>query len=723
MSIKTFFQGFNTADGSELWVTDGTAAGTMLVDDIRPGTSSSNPSMLAALGSDVVFAANDGTHGSELWISDGTTAGTKLLDDINAGSGSSNPFGLTAIGSKVVFRATDGATHGSEIWATDGTTAGTVLLKDIATGVAGSYPSNFTPFGSELLFGAKGNDGFGLWETDGTAAGTKEIKTIYPNASISGSSPFAIAGSKAFFAASNGVNGNELWVTDGTAAGTAMVKDIDPGSASSNPAHLTAIGNKVVFVANDGTHGSELWVSDGTGAGTYMLKDIVPGSNGSSIYYVAAMGTHALFFANDGSSPNNQLWSTDGTSAGTVELASIRDTGTLAVIGNEAVFKGNDGVHGDELWVSDGTAAGTGELKDLFPGPSGSYPYGFTNTGGQVFLTADDSSLNFGLWQTDGTAAGTFEISSAVSEPKNFVAVTVPACFAAGSRILTVSGDVAVERLVAGDRVETVSGPARIGWVGHSRVDAARHPRPWDVYPVRIRAGAFGAGLPRRDLLLSPEHAVYAEGVLIPVRHLVNDATIVQEVVEAITYYHIELDAHGAVFAEGLTAESYRDTGNRSSFDGAPVRALHAGFSGSGEAVAFAPIVEAGPALDRVVARLASLARGVAKAAPALRVDMPRPGRMEVMLPAGVGRVQLVSPWCMLSGERRRLGAAVSGVTLAGMALEPACFGAGFHALETDGGSWRWTNGRGVLLVDVSDHPRSLVIDVVSLAVPAAIAA
>jgi hypothetical protein len=86
------------------------------------------------------------------------------------------------------------------------------------------------------------------------------------------------------------------------------------------------------------------------------------------------------------------------------------------------------------------------------------------------------------------------------------------------------------------------------------------------VWPVRVRAGAFGARRPHRDLVLSPDHAVFVDKVLIPVRYLLNGATIVQEPVDVITYWHVELARHDVLFAEGLPCESYLDTGNRALF-------------------------------------------------------------------------------------------------------------------------------------------------------------
>jgi hypothetical protein len=194
---------------------------------------------------------------------------------------------------------------------------------------------------------------------------------------------------------------------------------------------------------------------------------------------------------------------------------------------------------------------------------------------------------------------------------------TAIACFAAGTRILTPRGKVEIEELVSGDLVQSQgAGVTWITWMGRRRVDCRRHPKPHEVWPVRIMPGAFGPGMPHRDLWLSPDHAVFAEGVLIPIRYLINGTTIVQEARDEVTYWHIELAQHDLLMAEGLPCESYLDTGTRSSFsNGGSVLRLHADFSGGAyckavwEASACAPLRIEGPAVHRVLTRLRRRAR------------------------------------------------------------------------------------------------------------------
>jgi hypothetical protein len=188
-------------------------------------------------------------------------------------------------------------------------------------------------------------------------------------------------------------------------------------------------------------------------------------------------------------------------------------------------------------------------------------------------------------------------------------------CFAAGTRIATPDGPVAVERLRPGDRVLTgAGGVKKVRWIGRRRVDCRRHPDPERVWPVRVAPHAFGMDRPRRPLLLSPDHAVFTDGVLIPVRLLLNGASIRQMRPALVTYYHLELLDHDVVLAENLPCESYLETGGRSSFDNAgPVVDLFPGFAGPDkdragaiwQAQGFAPLVGSAEILGRVQARLA----------------------------------------------------------------------------------------------------------------------
>jgi Hint domain len=142
-------------------------------------------------------------------------------------------------------------------------------------------------------------------------------------------------------------------------------------------------------------------------------------------------------------------------------------------------------------------------------------------------------------------------------------------CYTKGTLVTTDKGECLIEDLVPGDLLLTISGEyAPLKWVGHRTVDCENHSKPTTAWPIRIAQGAFGSGLPKRDLYLSPLHSVYVDNIFIPVVDLINGLTITQEPTTEITYYHLELPAHNVIFAEGLAAESYLDDNNRGFFIG-----------------------------------------------------------------------------------------------------------------------------------------------------------
>jgi hypothetical protein len=168
--------------------------------------------------------------------------------------------------------------------------------------------------------------------------------------------------------------------------------------------------------------------------------------------------------------------------------------------------------------------------------------------------------------------------------------------------------------LRVGDVLLTVSDPRRpsrvVRWIGWRKVDLRRHPDPRKLRPVRIAAHAFGPGLPTRPLYLSPDHAIYHDGVLIPVRYLIDGKAVRQVAASNVTYWHVELDRHDAVLAEGLPAESFLDTGQRHAFEnGGPVVMFDPDFCWwVREAQGCAPLVVTGPPVERALALLRTAA-------------------------------------------------------------------------------------------------------------------
>ena len=404
---KVLFEAADGTDGRELWITDGTAAGTHLVKDINAvaptashdafssTVSQSAPDRNApvVLGNYAYFVADDGVHGRELWRSDGTAAGTQMVADINAsGSTGSNPYWLTVMNGHVYFTADDG-THGQQIWRTDGTT--TEMVTNLVGAPTPDYtPSPFflVPSGNKLFFawsdGTYNANSQQLWVTNGTPGNATEL--THESGSASPSNMVDIGGTL-YFQMADATHGGELWTSDGTVGGTAMLDNIAPdtsGAQGSGPGNFTALNGKVYFVATDNTHGYELWVTDGTAGGTHMVKDInVNGSGGltdTAIYSNSGMVVFngALYFA-----------ATDGTHAGN---------------------------HGTELWKSDGTDAGTVLVADIRSDINSSQPTDLQVVGNSLYFVAYDDSTNPGLWRLDAGSTTPVEIATDYSYYQGF---------------------------------------------------------------------------------------------------------------------------------------------------------------------------------------------------------------------------------------------------------------------------------------------------------------
>jgi ELWxxDGT repeat protein len=369
-----FFAASDGVHGSELWKSDGTTSGTVMVKDINPGPDWSTPSHLTAVQGVVYFRADDGTHGNQLWKSDGTRAGTVRLTRVVQPSGGCCG-NLTAAGSTLFFSATDG-THGVELWKSRGTLASTHMVVDLNPGSPRGFVEAgcgcIVAMGSDVDFaGNDGVHGYQVWRSDGTVAGTVRVTNIGPNRGGIVPWPHSLTDVQGtlYFVASDGCcRGPYVWVTHGSAASTHKL------GGGIGPVSLTPFGTRLLFVSWETTHGEELWVSNGTAAGTHLLKDINPGTGDgvSTTWAPVTLGDIALFEGYT-KSTGGRLHRTDGTAAGT-RIVRIKGGPKLSccnsalsrVKGIGVLFMA--GTLDDVLWRSDGTYRGTVRVKDLFGG-------------------------------------------------------------------------------------------------------------------------------------------------------------------------------------------------------------------------------------------------------------------------------------------------------------------------------------------------------------------
>jgi len=685
---------------------------------------------------------------SGLWETDGTAAGTSEL--AVAGAGSSGLFGggipadFTQLGTIVIFTADDAAGK-TGLWRTDGTAAGT---HEITVNGANSYgvrnaaygQGGYAVIGMTAYFDGESAAGtYGLWSTQGTSAASVPVA----NASSSGLSPAELTsfdnGADILFAGADNSNiGEQLFLI--TEAGVSEIANPLPGKAFSvnQSDGFASLGNEVAFGASDSTDlAGALFVSNGTSGGTTRISPTTSSGLGIDPTFITSLGSIALF-AGYGTKQTEDLWITGGTAASTADLAvaGANANGLLSGVEpdftrlntTQILFAGEDTAGIVGLWITNGTASGTYEISvtgaysgGLFAVDGVSVPEPrFTLLNGRVLFYGLNAAGVEALWSTDGTSAGTTQIAVAGANangvaPGDLTTVTL-ACFAAGTRIATEHGDVAVERLSVGDRVRTLSGRlAPVRWLGWRRVACRRHARPDTVRPVRVAAHAFGLGRPHRDVLLSPDHAVFVDGALTPIGRLVNGATVAQSSREVVVYWHVELDRHDILLAEGLPTESYLDTGNRGAFaNGGPATHLHPDFAlRAWDEAGCAPLVLEGPALvtarRKLLVQAAALGHAITTD-PGLRIladgaDLAAetdgvfwrarlpPTARDIRIVSRVWRPAHTSPG---ENDTRALGVAVSALWLNGraMSLASPALGAGWHGPEPD---WRWTNGDATL--------------------------
>lgn len=367
VGTRLFFVVDDAVHGKDLWVTEGTTASTRLVKDLGPADAS--PYNLTAVGDHVLFFRYiPETSGSpsrqELWRSDGTEAGTVLVKDL--GPDAFVIFSKTLVGTTLFFVLED-PVHGTELWKTDGTGAGTGLVKDIQPGADSSYPFNLRTVGTHVFFTATDAEhGNEVWRTDGTEAGTVLVADLKPGPEGSNAQLLQTTGSCVYLALSEPDRSMGLYkLKDGTAGVqvkriTSLPNPYTDEDAYAYVGNSTLAGGKLFLVLElyglgPAPRDTQLWVSDGTSTGTKMLHRPLSRSDefGSTLYAVGDRVVFSGFDANTGLEP----WVSDGTAAGTQLLQDLNASGSsypggfTRVGSSKLFFVANDGVHGNELWM------------------------------------------------------------------------------------------------------------------------------------------------------------------------------------------------------------------------------------------------------------------------------------------------------------------------------------------------------------------------------------
>jgi len=386
------FVGNDSIHGQELWVTDGTTNGTRILSDINKDISFDNGNgqinSFIKFNNNLYFTAYDSLYGIELWVTDGTIAGTKLFIDLQTYNGipqfastSSNPTAMYLFNNELYF--IDGA---GVLYKTDGTSSGTIVLSDSTNNYSPRvehqivYNSNtnrakyFTEMNGKLYFiGSDSATGKELWVTDGTLQGTTMVKEL----TISNSSFTSIKGeiaelnNKLFFYATDKVPGDpnyigyQFWQSDGTSSGTSLLKQMSSSFSTSSifiGQYYTEYDGKLFFRARSDSAFLTLWSTNGTANGTYPLfADSVISVNGYPILY----NNRFYFVTASSANSGEELWESGGDSTNTILIRPVGDTTSNAMLkiggfdpvfydyaeyNGSLIFSASYGQTGNEAW-------------------------------------------------------------------------------------------------------------------------------------------------------------------------------------------------------------------------------------------------------------------------------------------------------------------------------------------------------------------------------------
>lgn len=637
---------------------------------------------------------------ANLTVTNGVTiSGTGTFNESASGGSSFPTFGSLSVSGGSFLEAGTATTHLTVTGAAD------------FTGGTATISNGIMNFGTLIVDGSN--------NTVSLQGGTVTANTG-PSSIVA--SDTLIIGGGTVAAIADFTNGGLSIANNGTVKGAGTLKGALTGFGSGV---VRASGGTLELTSNI-AGSSGLIYTIGTVAGSVLQID---GSVGSINAFTFASGSTGALEINNSSS--NQF---NGTVSGLTE-----ETGGASTV------SGSDYINIQQLPVT--SVEVTGTSGNVFNGTATSF---------QVYNGATlIETINLGSAPTAGTFVNWGTASSIGSGIATGTDIFLDSavCFARGTLIRTPGGDVAVEALAAGDMVMTLDSAALVArpvrWVGYRHVDLRRHPQVNLAAPVQIAPDALGKGLPQRTLVVSPDHCLFVDGKLIPAKLLINDTTITQlRDLPAVEYFHLELDQHAVLLAEGLPAESYLDTGNRAFFSNAGLAViLHPEFHVNAglrcwDTDACAPLAVSPAAVEPVWRRLAERAQSLGYQLPVLATTTdPEPrlvadgralrpishtdGRLVFTLPQGVRSVRLTSRASVPSYRKpylddwRSLGVAVSHIVLRSgtdrfdLPVDHPNLVDGWHAVEREGAELRrWTNGNADLPVGSLTEDGPAVLEV-----------
>ncbi|MFK7740628.1 MAG: hypothetical protein AB8H80_09920 [Planctomycetota bacterium] len=396
--FSSFGSGALFHSGNELWITDGTAAGTATLSPARAARPFVD-------GTTAYFFHANGN----LWRTDGTQTGTTEVYDLSAIGpfGYTRSFVSTAPGRPILFRAGTGAVP--DLFVTDGTAAGTQRLTSIEISTGSLFTPNVALLGNQRIFTAITSSGASLWSCDGTISGTLEI------APVSGAEFVPFQGGL-LFQGTDPTTGSELWFTDGTPAGTKLAvdlkRDLVPTSSTLSP--IATFRDEALMLVR-GADGADLWLSDGTPSGTRRVTN----TQTTAAFQAAAASTGSkLITLIQSNSPSvAQLWAYDEASDSLqpIPIDSVHPTfaignSKLSALGDSVVFAAATDATGVEPWVTNGTLAGTRPLVDIAPGPANGTTGEYYAWRGRAYFRGLSGAGGYEPWVTDGTTAGTTQL-------------------------------------------------------------------------------------------------------------------------------------------------------------------------------------------------------------------------------------------------------------------------------------------------------------------------